>query len=126
MSEQRDLIPVKLWHALEARDWEGAAALLHEACVADWPTTNERFVGRDAFIAVNRAYPGDWHLSIERFVAEGDTVVTQVRAVTGDVVDVAISFFEVENDLIMRITDWWVMLYDAPAWRTGWSTPIEI
>jgi predicted SnoaL-like aldol condensation-catalyzing enzyme len=124
MTFDLDLAPVRLWHAFEGRDWEGAAALLHDEFVAEWPLSNERFVGRERFIEVNRTYPGDWHISILRVVAEGDSVVTHVCVVIGDEVDQAISFFDLKNGLIVKEVDWWPLPYDPPTWRHGLAEPI--
>jgi predicted SnoaL-like aldol condensation-catalyzing enzyme len=124
MTFDLDLAPVRFWLAFEARDWEGAAALLHDEFVAEWPLSNERFVGRDSFIEVNRAYPGDWHITILRVVAEGDSVVTHVRVVIGDEVDQAISFFDLKDGLILKEVDWWPLPYEPPAWRKGWAEQI--
>jgi predicted SnoaL-like aldol condensation-catalyzing enzyme len=118
MNFDLDLAPVRLWVAFEARDWEGAAALLHDEFGADWPLSSERFVGRERFIEVNRTYPGDWHI-ILRVVADGDSVVTHVRVVIGDDVDQAISFFDLKNGLIVKEVDWWPLPYDPPTWRYG-------
>lgn len=108
--------PERLWLAFEARDWEGAAALLYPDLIAEWPLTRERFRGRDAFIKVNRDYPEGWHITTQQVVNGGDRVATQARVVMGDAVDYALSFFEVRDGLITRITDWWPGGdYDPPA-----------
>jgi hypothetical protein len=121
MSERSNLAPVQLWLAFEARDWDGAAALLHDDFVAEWPVSNERFAGRERFIGVNRAYPGDWHIAIDRVVAEGNAVVTQVHVDIGDERSHAISFFDMRDGLIVKVVDWWPEPYDPPAWRKGWA-----
>ncbi len=117
MAVDESLVPVQLWLAFEAREWTRAAALLHDEFVGEWPLTNERFEGRDAFIEINRIYPGDWHITVERAVAQDETVVTQTRIVTGDVVDIAISFFDLNDGLIVKEVDWWATPYEPPSWR---------
>jgi hypothetical protein len=113
MPVDQNLVPVKLWLAFEARDWQAASALLHDDFVDEWPRTNERFIGRDRFIEVNRTYPGDWHITVERSVAAGDSVVTQTRVVIGKEVHYAISFFDLKDGLIVKEVDWW-MIPDDP------------
>ena len=125
MDEQDQLAPVRLWRAFQDRDWESAAALLHDDFVAEWPVSNERFLGRDAFIGMNRAYPGDWHITIERVIAQGDTVVTQVHVDIGDERSYSLSFFDLQDGLIIKEADWWPEPYDPPEWRKGWAEPIR-
>jgi SnoaL-like domain len=125
MTDVEELAPVRLWHAFEARDWEGAAALLDDDFVAEWPVSNERFTGRDTFIGVNRAYPGDWQITVERVVAQGDTVVTQVRVDLDGESSYALSFFDLKKGLIVKAVDWWPEPYDPPEWRKGWAEPIR-
>jgi hypothetical protein len=125
MSDSDKLAPVQLWRAFEARDWNAAAALLHDDFVAEWPVSNERFVGREAFIGVNRAYPGDWHITIERVVADGNVVVTQVRVDIEPDSYYALSFFDLKDGLIAKAVDWWPEPYDPPDWRKGWAEPIR-
>ncbi len=45
-----------LWAAMQARDWAAARAGLHAQMQAVWWTSGERFVGADAFIAVQSRY----------------------------------------------------------------------
>jgi predicted SnoaL-like aldol condensation-catalyzing enzyme len=125
MTNTESLAPVRLWRAFEARDWETAAALLHDDFVGEWPVSNERFVGRDAFIRLNREYPGDWHITIDRVVAQGDCVVTQVHVDVGDARAYALSFFDLKDGLIVKLVDWWPEPYDPPEWRKGWAEPIR-
>lgn len=125
MSDEKLPVPVQLWLAFEARDWDSAAALLHDDFVAEWPVSNERFVGRDKFIGMNRAYPGDWHITVERVVAQGDVVVTQVRVDIGSDNSYALSFFDLKDGLIVREVDWWPEPYDPPAWRKAWAEPLK-
>jgi len=106
-----------LWLAFEARDWATASSLLHDDFVGEWPLTGERFTGRDPFIELNRNYPGDWHITVIRSVAQGDTVVTHTEVALDDVVHVALSFFDLKDGLIVKEVDWWPVPYDPPEWR---------
>ena len=78
--EQTRRIVTQLWEAMEARDWETVAGLLADDFVCEWPVSRERFRGRDNFVAVNRAYPGDWHVAVRQVIAEGDRAASEVIA----------------------------------------------
>jgi SnoaL-like domain len=69
----------ELWRRLQARDWDGRAELLAEDLVIEWPSTRQRIRGRDAYVAFNRAYAEGWSIEVITLVAEGATVVSEVR-----------------------------------------------
>lgn len=105
-------------HALESRDWDAVAALLATDVVYELPQTRERVTGRDAYLRFNREYPGDWHLSVGRVVAEGRGAVVWVRARVGDDPMDAIVWLDVdEAGRIARVTDFWPETYEPPAGR---------
>lgn len=106
-----------LWQGLEARDWDAVAALLADEFVCEWPVSNERIRGRDNLLAVNRDYPGDWHIVVRRIVAEGVRAASEVAVRIGDRVDVAVSFYELRDGRIAREVDYWPEPYPAPSWR---------
>jgi len=116
-----------LWERLEARDWDGARATLADGFVCDYPHTGERFGSPDAFIAMNRAYPGDWHITVDETVAEGARVAARVRVSLGDDLFHCLAFAEVEDGLITHSAEFW--LDDrgeaAPDWRAPFRSPQE-
>jgi ketosteroid isomerase-like protein len=122
--EQTRRIVTQLWEAMEARDWETVGALLADDFVCEWPVSRERFRGRDNFVAVNRAYPGDWHVAVRQVIAEGDRAASEVIAEVEGKRDVAISFYEFRDGRIVRETDYWPEPYPAPAWRAQWAEEV--
>ncbi len=68
-----------LWHRFQDHNWTGAAELIAENAVIEWPASRERLVGRDNIIAVNREYPEGWSIKVLRVVAEDDQVVAEVE-----------------------------------------------
>lgn len=115
--------PVRLlWERMEARDWDGVAAQLHEDVVVDWPNTAERMRGRDDYLAVQRAYPEGWHIHVLRIVDGGDTVVSEVRVDEDGKRFYAVSFFELADGMIARGVEYWSDGEPAPApeWRARW------
>ena len=56
--------------ALEARDWDAWAGLLHPAVVYEIPQSRERIRGRDRYLRFNQEYPGDWHLRPKVTIAD--------------------------------------------------------
>lgn len=120
---------IELWHFIGACEWEKARALLTDDFEADWPQSNERIVGADNFIEVNRRYPGKHKIEVINAMAEYDqwdlefAVSTQVYIESKmpdgkDMKLFAISFFELTSEgLIKSATEYWADKYDAPEWR---------
>ncbi|WP_432054570.1 nuclear transport factor 2 family protein [Streptomyces sp. bgisy022] len=108
----------RFWAAADARDWAAFATPLAEDVVYTLPQTRERISGRERYVRFNREYPGDWHLRIERTVAEGEQVVTWSRCTVGDEEIPALSFFTGDGTgRISAITEFWPEPYDPPAGR---------
>jgi ketosteroid isomerase-like protein len=117
-----------LWRAFDALDFEAAAGLLHPDFVCEWPQSRERIRGVRNYIEVNRNYPGNWRITVDRLVAEGDLVASEVTIVlTQDGVqreDRAVSFFQLRDGLIVHETDYWPDPYLAPPGRAQWVEPL--
>jgi ketosteroid isomerase-like protein len=106
--------------ALERREWEEWAGLLHPDVVYELPQTGEVVRGRDSYVRFNREYPGDWHLSVRQTITDDNHAVAWVAWTMGGSGDVgdAIVFLEFDEEgLIRSVTDFWPERYDAPAGR---------
>ncbi|WP_298570962.1 nuclear transport factor 2 family protein [Streptomyces luteogriseus] len=108
----------RFWAAAEARDWTAFADTLSEDVVYTMPQTRERISGRERYVRFNREYPGDWHLIVERVVAEPGQVVTWTHFTVGPEEMDAISFFTGDGaGRISAVTDFWPEPYEPPAGR---------
>lgn len=114
-------IVLAYWSAMQTNDFASAAEWLSEGIVIDWPQSRERIRGRANFTAFNETYPaaGRWRFTLDRILAEGNEVVTDVVITDGKVIARALSFVTVENGTIARITEYWPEDYPAPDWRTA-------
>jgi ketosteroid isomerase-like protein len=117
----RELV-TRLWKLFDAGEFEKALPLLHPAFTAEWPQSRERMTSPAAFIAVNRNYPGRWRCHLRRVVEAGTETVTEVEVTDGRTVVHAVSFFEFEDDKIIRLREFWADPFEAPAWRSQWIT----
>ncbi len=115
------------WSAAEARDWGAFGATLADDVVYDLPQTRERILGKERYLRFNQEYPGDWHVRVERIVADAEGRQAAARTgftVTGnqpgeapEEMD-AIHFFTFdEKGLITGVTDFWPESYEPPAGR---------
>ncbi|MET7988670.1 MULTISPECIES: nuclear transport factor 2 family protein [unclassified Streptomyces] len=106
------------WATADARDWEAFAELLTEDVVYTLPQTRERISGRERYVEFNREYPGDWHVRIERVMAEPGQAVTWTRFTVGLEEMHAITFFTTDaRGRIATVTDFWPEPYEPPAGR---------
>jgi ketosteroid isomerase-like protein len=97
-----------LWHRYQDHDWAGAAELVAENAVFDWPASRERMVGRDKIIAVNREYPEGWSIKVLRVVAEDDQVAAEVEVPHNELgVFRAVGFYSVRDGQIIHGTEYW-------------------
>lgn len=104
------------WTCLEARDWGAFRGLLADDFVVVWPQSGESF-SPDGFVAVNRAYPGDWHLQLRELWIDGDRVVTEVACEIDGRTDTALSLFTVRDGRIQSLREFWPDPMPVPEWR---------
>jgi len=109
--------------ALQARDWARARLLLHDDLVVDYPHTGERFVGGDAFLAMNRAFPEGWTISVQQVIDDGERVAAEVRVEQDGSVFWSASFAVVHDGRIAHLTDYWVTerSEQPPGWRAAFT-----
>ena len=107
------------WDRIEARDWEGARALLADDVVVEWPASKERMVGAANVVAVNAEYPEGWSIRVLRVLADGAEVASEVEVPHGDDLHRAASFWTVEEGRIVRGREYWTAVGadPSPAWR---------
>jgi len=110
-------VVAQLWGRIQARDWVGVGELLAEDFVLEWPQDLVRLRGHANFVDFNRSYPEGWSIEVLRIVAQGSTVVSEVRVPHPTVgPHYALSFYEVAGGRITSCREYWVMeAYEEPA-----------
>lgn len=110
------------WEAMRTNDFARAADWFTEDILIDWPQSRERIRGRGNFAALNHAYPaaGRWTFTMNRILAEGAEVLTDMTISDGTVAARALTFHSVRDGVIARQTEFWPDDYPAPDWRAGW------
>ncbi|MGW7327202.1 nuclear transport factor 2 family protein [Streptomyces sp. NPDC054840] len=121
-------VVAQLWERIEARDWDGVAALIAEDAVIEWPVSGERIVGRANFIAVNSddGYADERSVDLLRILADGNLVVTEVEIPQDHVVYRAVSLWTVRDGVIAGAREYWTSPGQdpAPRWRAGYVEPL--
>ena len=128
MPQDAEAVVREFWRLMASNDFDSVRAVLADDFVLEWPQSKERIRGGTNFARMNAEYPsstGRWSFRIDRLVASGADVVTQVGITDGVLSAVALSFFTVAGGRIVRLVEWWPEPYDAPAHRGHLVEPME-
>jgi ketosteroid isomerase-like protein len=118
--ESRDVIE-HFWKTMNTNDFRAVGRLLHDDFLLEWPQSGERIRGAENFVAMNELYPaaGPWRFTVNRVVAGGPTGASDVTVTDGERVDRAVTFFELRDGRIWRVTEYWPDPFPPAAWRTS-------
>lgn len=121
-------VVASFWQLMGTNDFRAASTVLSEDYELLWPQSAERVRGRENFAALNEAYPaqGHWQFHVNRLVAEGGEVVSDVSVTDGVSVARAITFSSVRGGLIARQVEYWPDPFQAPAWRRPWVERVDL
>lgn len=94
---------------MASNDFNSVKAVLAETFVLEWPQSQERIRGAENFARMNAEYPttGRWQFTINRLVADGESVVTQVSVTDGVQEAEPVSFFDVTAGKITKLVEYW-------------------
>jgi ketosteroid isomerase-like protein len=110
----------EFWRLMATNDFHAVKAVLAPDLVVEWPQSSERIRGPENFARMNAEYPtqGRWTFRINRIVADGDEIVTQVSVSDGTQSAEPISFFTVREGKITRVVEYWPDPFPAAANRS--------
>lgn len=106
------------WDAVLRQDAQTMRHYFHPEALVRWHNTREQFTVEE-FVQANCAYPGDWDGMVERVENIGNQLITVTQVYTRDrtLSFHVVSFFQIENDRIMAIDEYWGDDGDVPRWR---------
>lgn len=122
MENENSKLIERLWMLFSSQEWELSKTLFHKEFIADWPQSRERFIGADAFVNMQCAYPGNHKIQILQLMPLENRVVSAVyiSADTGQQA-FANSYFEIKDGKIWKLIEFWGAPYEAPDWRKKFS-----
>ena len=103
--------------AMEHRDWDAFTAVLSPDVVYELPQTRERIRGRERYVQFNAEYPGDWHVEPQLVLGDDHDGCLLFRWTLHDDAMLAVAFFEIDGDRIVKVTDFWPEPYVPPTGR---------
>lgn len=116
-SDHADVVR-RFWATAEARDWGGFEATLAPDVVYEAPQSRERVRGASAYTRFNREFPGDWHVTLERVVADDEGAVSHAGFTLDGEPMTGISFFTFDAEgRIATVLDYWPEPYEPSAGR---------
>jgi ketosteroid isomerase-like protein len=120
--EPREVV-VDFWDRIQARDWDGLGHLLSGDFVVEWPDARLQIRGRENFVEFNRTYPEGWTIEVIGILAEGNTVVSEVRVPhTEEGVYYVLSIVNVDGGRLTGGREYWLKEHEQelPAERARW------
>lgn len=110
------------WRRMNSNDWQAVGQLLHDDFVLEWPQSGERIRGRENFAAVNAKYPaaGPWRFAVRQLIADENGAATDVKVSAPTISARVVTFFELRDGRIWRMTEFWPDPFEAAAWREQW------
>ena len=117
----------EFWRRMARNDFHAVRPLLGDDFVAEWPQSRERIRGGERFARMNADYPahGPWRFQVNRLVAAGAQVVTQVSVTDGVQAAEPVSFFEVHGGLVRRLTEYWPDPFEPASNRRHLVEPMD-
>ena len=108
-SSTAEAVVREFWRLMDTNDFHAVKAVLAPELVVEWPQSGERMRGPENFARMNAEYPttGHWRFSINRLVASGEDVVTQVSLTDGVQSAEPVSFFTVRAGKVVRLVEYW-------------------
>lgn len=108
----------EFWLDVLKQNKEKLHTYFHEKAVIRWHCSNELFTVKE-YIQANCKYPGQWDGKIERVEEIANTIITVVKVYSIDKSNSfhVVSFFRLENGLIVEMDEYWGDDGVAPEWR---------
>jgi ketosteroid isomerase-like protein len=115
------------WQRMNTNDWQAAGQLLHDDFVLSWPQSGERIRGRANFAAVNANYPaaGPWRFAVQQLIADENGAASDVLVSAPSISARVVTFFELRDGRIWRMTEFWPDPFEAAEWRKQWVERYE-
>jgi hypothetical protein len=126
MDEARIVAALRRHWEYAATDQEISHEIYHEDTVLEFPQSQERFVGKENFLAWRKMYPAVLEFKIRRIRGRGDFWVAEnsIRY-DGGAWHYTCSLLEFRGEKVVRETIYITPGWDAPDWRAPWRAKWE-
>lgn len=104
------------WKTMSEQRFEDLKGFFDEEALVFWPNTEEMFTV-DQFIKANAAYPGTWDETVKQIYEIENGMITETLVDDHRISFYAISIFEIKDDKIVSLKEFWSNNGEAPDWR---------
>ena len=110
------LFIIQYWEDVAKQKEEALKRYFYENAYIRWHDSNEQF-NVNEFLRANCDYPGNWCGKVERIECLNHTVVTVTHVYSSDASFHVVSFFEIVDNKITSLDEYWGEDGDVPQWR---------
>lgn len=105
----------KYWESVNSRDWVTFKTLVDDEVIYKLPQTREMIKGSSALSEFNETYPGEWTIEVLMIiVGESSKAASKIKFIDKGSVQIGLSFFEMKNNRISNIEEYWPEDYEPP------------
>jgi hypothetical protein len=117
--EDSQAVIERFWEIMNTNDFRAVGRLLHEDFLLEWPQSGERIRGAENYATMNARYPaaGPWRFTVNRVVGGELSGASDVTVTDGERVDRAVTFFQLRDGRIWRMTEYWPEPFPPAEWR---------
>jgi hypothetical protein len=122
MSEQENRQAIeRYFQAIEQRDLDAMADLMHDDFVEEYPQSDERIRGKQNARSILENYPGSLPNLIDRsYVLSGDLGVMKMTLEYGGNRVYACEVIDFQDGKLQRVRAYFGEPFEAPEWRAQW------
>lgn len=113
-----------LWERMNARDWDGVGRLLDGGFSATWPQTAERIPDPQAYVGLNRSYPGTWKIKVRSVEPTVEGAVVRALISNGGEEVHAIGFYRIMGGRILSAEEYFADCGTPPFDRSDFTQPL--
>ena len=126
MDEAAVLIALRRHWEYAGKDEDISHEIYHDDAILEFPQSQERYVGKENFIAWRKLYPAALKFKIRRIRGRGDFWVAENSiSYDGGPWNLTCSIMEFRGDKVARETIYITQTWDAPEWRSPWRAAWE-
>jgi hypothetical protein len=123
MDDATILAALKQLLADETTDIDTRHEIYHDDAVLEFPQSQERYEGKENFLAWRKMYPAEVEFTIRSIRGSGDVWVVELTArYDGGPLHFGCSIHEFRGDKIIKETIYVMEGWEAPGWRAKWRT----
>ncbi len=112
-------IVISFWECINNAEFDNLNELMSDEACIYLPNTREVFKGKDRYINFNKRYPDRWYVDLENMFVCEDTVISCAKIFNENkTISLYVnSFFNIKDELIVEITEYWGENGQPPQWR---------